>query len=183
MDTVLAGLPHVVCYLDIAHLTSAFRNPSSKGQVERVAQILKTALKQAKRTNTPVDYTISSYLLSYRSSPHSATGESPSILLMGRKIRTRLINMLPSLRHKMARSLQNTLARTVHRSVRCSNAGGQVKLLNFGKGDKCHSGSVAEALGSRHYLVSVQGKVIKRHVYQVLSHEPLTDFADRLIVC
>ena len=63
----------------IVHLTSVVHKPSRNGQAERVVQILKTALKQARRTNTPMDDMISKYLLPYRSSPHSTTGESPSV--------------------------------------------------------------------------------------------------------
>jgi len=80
----------------IVHRTSAVYRPATNGQAERVVQILKTAIKQAELSNEDVDSYIQRYLLRYRITPHSTTGESPSTLLMGRRLRTRLDLVLPS---------------------------------------------------------------------------------------
>jgi transposase InsO family protein len=80
----------------IVHHTSAVHKPASNGQAERVVQILSSALKQAQLTHSNVDSVIARYLLIYRNTPHSTTGETPSMLLMGRRLRTRLDLMLPS---------------------------------------------------------------------------------------
>ena len=69
----------------IRHRTSSPYKPSTNGQAERVVQILKTALKQAHLTGTNVDTVLARYLLRYRNTPHSTTGESPAMLLMGKK--------------------------------------------------------------------------------------------------
>ena len=59
-------------------------------QAERVVQILKSAIKQAHLTNADVDTVIANHLLVYRTTPHSTTGEPPSLLLIGRRLRNRL---------------------------------------------------------------------------------------------
>ena len=74
----------------IMHRTSAPYKPSTNGQAERVVQILKSEIKQAQATQTDVSAVIAKYLLVYRNTPHSTTGEPPSLLLMGWRLRTRL---------------------------------------------------------------------------------------------
>ena len=70
----------------ILHRTSAAYKPSTNSQAERVVQILKSAIRQAQLTNTDVATVLAKYLLVYRNTPHSTTGESPSMLLMGRRL-------------------------------------------------------------------------------------------------
>jgi len=76
--------------------TSAAYKLSTNGQAERVVQILKSAIRQAQLTNTDVATVLAKYLLVYRNTPHSTTGESPSMLLMGRRRRTRFDLLTPS---------------------------------------------------------------------------------------
>ena len=59
---------------------------ATNGQAERVVQILKSAIAQARVT---VNVVLARSLLVYRNTPHTTTGEAPSVLLMGRKLRTR----------------------------------------------------------------------------------------------
>lgn len=51
---------------------------------------MKTALKQVQATQIGVSAVIAKYLLVYRNTPYSTTGELPSLLLMDRRLRTRL---------------------------------------------------------------------------------------------
>ena len=74
----------------ILHRSSAaFKSPTN-AQAERVVQILKSAIKQAHLTIADVDAVIANHLLVYRTTPHSTTGEPPSLLLIGRRLRNRL---------------------------------------------------------------------------------------------
>ena len=80
----------------ILHRTTAIYKPATNGQAERVVQILKSAIKQAEITKQDVNTVVARYFLVYRNTPHATTGESPAILLMGRKLRTRLDLIKPS---------------------------------------------------------------------------------------
>ena len=84
----------------------------------------------------------------------STTGEPPSLLLMGRRLRNRVDLLTPSLEtHVEARQYSTMVSRTAHRGLRKFNAGDFVLARNFGRG------VVTEVLGSRHYIVKVAGNL------------------------
>ena len=154
----------------IVHRTSAAYKPSTNGQAERVVQILKSAIKQAQLTHTDVSAQIAKYLLVYRNTPHSTTGEPPSLMLMGRRLRTRLDLLIPSVgKHVEARQYSAMVSPTAHRGLRQFLAGDPVLARNYGKGEKWMPGVITEVLGSPHYMVEVSGNLWKRHVDQLLS--------------
>ena len=153
----------------ILHRTSAAYKPSTNGQAELVVPILKSAIKQARLTNADVDTVIANHLLVYRITPHSTTGEPPSLLLMGRRLRNRLDLLTPLLEtHVEARQYSTMVRRTAHRGFCKCNAGDSVLARNFGRGRKWVRGVATEVLGSRHYIVKVAGNLWKRHIDQLL---------------
>ncbi|XP_042243248.1 uncharacterized protein K02A2.6-like [Homarus americanus] len=85
----------------ILHRTSSAYKPSTNGQAERVVQVLKSALRQAEVLKQDAETVLQRYLLSYRITPHSTTGIAPSVLLMGRKLLTRLDLIFPSFTKKV----------------------------------------------------------------------------------
>ena len=144
---------------------SAAYKPSTNDQAERVVQILKSAIKQAQLTNKDVSGVISKYLLVYRNTPHSTTGEDPSLLLMGRRLRTRLDLLLPSVeKHVEARQYSSMVNRTATRGLRRFHAGDTILARNYGRGETWIPGVVSEVLGSQHYMVEVFGNLWKGHV-------------------
>jgi hypothetical protein len=153
----------------IIHRTSAVHKPSSNGQAERVVQILKSAIKQAGLDKTNVDSKIAKYMLIYRVTPHSTTGESPSMLLMGRRLRTRLDLLVPSVRSHVEKGQDYIMSRTAHRGCREFSPGDRVQVRNYGLGDKWRQGVVNERLGKMHYRIDVGGPIWKRHVDQMIS--------------
>ena len=147
----------------ILHMTSAVHKPASNGQAERVVQILKSALKQASLTKTNADAVISEYLLRYRTTPHATTGESPSMLLYGRKLRTCLDLMMPSVEKHVEKGQQRTMDSTASRGCREFNIGDRVQARNYGQGSKWDGGVIKKVLGSRHYDVHIVRKdMVKR---------------------
>ena len=120
-------------------------------------------------TNADVDTVIANHLLVYRTTPHSTTGEPPSLLLMGRRLCNRLDLLTPSVEtHVEAVQYSTMVSRTVHGGLRKFNAGDSVLVRNFGKGGKWVRGVATEVLGSRHYIVKVAGNLRKRHIDQML---------------
>ena len=97
-----------------------------------MVQVLKNALRQAELTKTNVDTVVSRYLMIYRNTPHSTTGECPSVLLMGRRLRTRLDLMLPSVDSHVKMSQNAVIKRTERRGCRSFVVGDHVQAKNFG---------------------------------------------------
>ena len=153
----------------LLHRTSAVYKPSTNGQAEHVVQILKSAIKQAHLTNADVATVIANHLLVYQTTPHSNTGEPPSLLLIGRRLRNRLGLPTPSLETYIEACQYSTLvSRTAHTGLRTFNASDSVLARNFGRGGKWVREVVTEVLGSRHYIVKVAGNLWKRHIDQLL---------------
>ena len=159
----------------ILHRTSAAYKPSTNGQAERVVQILKSAIKQAQLTNKDVSAVIAKYLLVYRNTPHSTTGEAPPLLLMGRRLHTCLDLLIPSVeKHVETRQYNSMVNRTSKRGLRQFLAGDAVLARNYDRGEKWMPGVINEVLGTRNYMVEVFGNLWKRHVDQ-LFHRPIDD--------
>ena len=76
----------------IAHLTGAPYHPATNGATERMVQTFKKAMK---KSNQPLDTALQQFLMMYRRTP-STSGFSPSELLNGRQLRTRLDALTPS---------------------------------------------------------------------------------------
>ena len=69
----------------IQHSLTAPYDPRSNGLAERAVQTFKTAMK---KMEGPLLEQIPRFLLQYRITPQTTTGQSPAELLMGRKLRT-----------------------------------------------------------------------------------------------
>ena len=79
---------------NIQHITSPAYHPSSNGLAEKAVQLIKGGLAKFKVAS--MGTRLDRYLMSYRVTPHSTTGTSPSELLMSRKLRTLLDAVHPS---------------------------------------------------------------------------------------
>ena len=74
----------------IRHCLSSPYHPASNGEVERAVRTFKESMKTMKDEPGTQANILARFLLSYRTTPHTATGCTPAELLMGRRIRTRL---------------------------------------------------------------------------------------------
>ena len=77
------------------HLTGAPYHPATNGAAERLVQTFKQALKKSDKASIDA---LQDFLRNYRRTPLS-TGYSPSELLNGRQIRTKIDTLLPSSAH------------------------------------------------------------------------------------
>lgn len=92
----------------INHNRSAPYHPATNGLAENaVGSFKKGIMKTLAENRRPVATTtlISRYLATYRNAPHSSTGESPSKIMFGREIRTRL-SLLSNSERELARERQ-----------------------------------------------------------------------------
>ena len=83
----------------IHHFRTPPFHPSSNGASEKAVQMVKKALLKGPPT-TPLHYRLVNFLLNYRTTPHSTTGQFPSVLLMRRSVRTQLDLIHPSLKER-----------------------------------------------------------------------------------
>ena len=90
---------------NIQHITSPAYHPSSNGLAERAVQLVKRGLVKLK--DGTMETVLSRYLMTYRVTPHSTTGSSPSELLMGRKQRTLLHAVHPSISSNVFQNKEN----------------------------------------------------------------------------
>lgn len=75
---------------DIKHVYSSAYYPAANGAVERFNSVIKNAIQNAFFQKQSIKHAILQILTVYRATPHATTGETPSVLLHGRGIRTML---------------------------------------------------------------------------------------------
>ena len=141
---------------------------ATNGQAERIVQILKSAIAQARVT---VNVVLARSLLVYRNTSHTTTGETPSVLLMGRKLRTFLDLLLPSVEEHVKKQQYKVLERNGNRNIRSFTKGQNVFMRNYQGKEKWIRGEITEVLGLRHYMAKVPGGVWRRHVDQLLKDD------------
>ncbi|UYV76203.1 K02A2.6-like [Cordylochernes scorpioides] len=78
----------------IRHLRTAPFHPSSNGLAERAVQTIKTGLKKVQQGS--ISQRLAEILLGYRRTPIASIGKSPSEMMFGRNIRSRLDLILPN---------------------------------------------------------------------------------------
>ena len=82
----------------IVHLTGAPYHPATNGAAERLIQSFKQALR---KSSLPPKEALQEFLMQYRRIPF-ASGLSPSELLNGRRIRTKIDTLVPSIPHLLS---------------------------------------------------------------------------------
>ena len=75
---------------NIVHYKSSLYYPRANGEVERFNRTLKGVVKKTVAESKPWKQSVVQFLMAYRATPHSVTGVSPSVLLHGREMRTKL---------------------------------------------------------------------------------------------
>ena len=72
----------------INHIPTPAYHPSTNGQVEVYCGKFKRALEKMSMDSQDLDLDVSNWLLSYHNTPHSFTGVEPSLLMIGRRLRS-----------------------------------------------------------------------------------------------
>src|SRR5690606_10915838 len=81
----------------IAHILTPPYHPASNGQVERYVQSFKSSLEKMGEEEGTMSEKLNRFLIEQHACPSAVTGKSPSEMLMGRQIKTRLDLVRPFL--------------------------------------------------------------------------------------
>jgi len=145
---------------NIRHTCTAPGHPASNGLAERYVGYFKNKMNKLKDLNESIDQKTARILLSYRSTPHPATGETPAKLLFGRQLRTRFSAVKPSLLCDQEMYDKNSMCTPRFK------AGDSVFALNLRAGPHWLPGIIIDVM-QRSYSVQVGQVVWKRHEDQL----------------
>ena len=148
----------------IRHIRTSPHHPSSNGQAERAVQTFKSSMKRF--TEGTVLTKVTRFLLHYRTTPHSVTGQSPAELMFNRKLRTRLDLLKPNLGSYVRSQQENQKSvHDQHSKQREFAVGVQIFMRNFGPGNSWLPGKVVQQRGPLSYLVKLEdGRYFRRHL-------------------
>ena len=155
--------------IGIKHVRSAPHHPSTNGEAKRFVQTFKNGMRAAKNDNGTFETKLARFLLVYRSTPNTTTGESPSQLLFHRQLRTRLSLVTPD--------VSATVANKQSDQKNCHDKQGKqrefelnqpVLVADYSSNSKWIPGVILSKLGPMNYEVLANNKVWKRHVNQIL---------------
>ena len=174
-------------YRGIKHLTGAPYHPATNGAAERLVQSFKQSLKKSKLPPRPA---LQEFLMQYRRTPLN-TGFSPSQLLNGRQIRTKIDSLLPSPAH-IAQERQSTDATKSQQKEQFTV---QHVRTRYSVGTPCYAlycgprhtnsprwvpATVTKVHGTRSFTVKVhpRGPLWKRHWEQLRPRYGISEDAD-----
>ena len=151
----------------IQHTKVAPYHPSSNGLAERAVQVFKQGFK--KQTSGSLEDKLSRLLFQYRITPHTTTGVSPAELLLGKKLRSRLDFLKPSVdRTVHDRQMRQKVDHDRHSKERFFTEGENVYVKNHGKGDKWIAGEIVKKTGPLSFHVKLTcGRVVRYHQDQL----------------
>ncbi len=141
----------------VKHVRSALYHPSTNGLAERFVQSMKQSLKATSKSGRTLSHRLCDFLLTYRTSPHSTTGVSPSALLMKRELRVRfdLLKPGPDSRVMENQTLQKK-GHDQHSTSRQFFLGQAVMAKNFRPGLAWIPAVIVERLGPLSYLIETE---------------------------
>ena len=156
----------------IKHIRSSAYHPSTNGGAERFVQTVKKGLKALKIEKGDAELKLRNYLLGYRSTPSTTTGFTPSELFLGRRIRTRLDLLKPSLKQRMLNyETKMAYCQNKRQEPRQFQPGEKVLLKNHIHGKpKWTPGIVMEQLSDRTYIIDIGQRRVKRHVDDIVQN-------------
>ena len=155
----------------ICHITSAPYHPSTNGAIERAVQTMKKSLKSTVNESGTIQTKLSRFLMSYRTTTHTTTEETPAEMFLRRPIRTTLDLLKPNLEDKITQKQDSQ--KRFH-----DNAGNKMREFTLGQyvlvenlrntTPKWISGKVIAKTGPLSYKVEIDGVIRRQHVDQML---------------
>eukprot|EP00731_Ephydatia_muelleri_P034541 Em0065g2a len=152
----------------IKHIRSAPYHPATNGQVERFVQTFKRAMKTG-TTKVTLNQRLCSFLLSYRTTPHSVTNIPPCVLFLQREVRTRL-HLLRETTEQQVCKKQAEQKWHHDKKARDRECADRETALskNYGSDPKWVRGRIGKQCGPVSYQVELpDGRVWRRHIEQL----------------
>ncbi|GFT46882.1 uncharacterized protein K02A2.6 [Trichonephila clavipes] len=151
----------------VRHKTSAPFKPSSNGQAERYVATLKQSLRAMHKYEGTIQQKLSTFLMQYRKAPNVSTTPSPAMLFLKRDIRTRIDLLLPELKTKIQDKLRRDNFEFRDRKF---DVGDRVAVRVYRAANtRWKFGTIVNQDGVLHYIIDVQGTLVRRHVDQIRS--------------
>ena len=149
----------------ILHVKTAPYHPASNGLAERAVATFKGAMKKMANKYGPLESKVDRFLMRYRITPHSTTGEAPALLLMGRLQRSRLDLLRPELSVQLRRKQEMHKKHHDKTSqVRTFGIGQPVYVRNFNGKDRWLAGIIEQQKGPVSFVVRLpDGRWLRRH--------------------
>ena len=146
----------------IQHIFSPPYHPRSNGEVERLVQTFKVGVNKIKaQHNKAVDECVLDFLANYRATPHSSTNQTPSELLNGRRLRTKLDLIHPS-QQQLRQESSNRQQRNYSQNTkwRQFQVGDLVWIRNYREGKLWIPGMIKSRQGNVMYHVQQENSNI-----------------------
>ncbi|GFY15531.1 uncharacterized protein K02A2.6 [Trichonephila clavipes] len=152
----------------VRHKTSAPFKPSSNVQAERYVATLKQSLRAMHKYEGTIQQKLSTFLMQYRKAPNVTTTLSPAMLFLKRDIRTRIDLLLPELKTKIQDKLRRDNFEFRDRKF---DVGDRVAVRVYRAANtRWKFGTIVNQDGVLHYIIDVQGTLVRRHVDQIRPH-------------
>ena len=128
-------------------------------------QTVKNGLLSNSKCYVDLNHRLDSFLMAYRSTPHTVTGETPSERFLGRTIMTKLDLIKPKSKIEViGKVLQNK-----HRNakVRTLQPGEHIVFRSYRTKQKWVPGIIVKQIGSKLYKILVNRETVIRHIDQI----------------
>ncbi|XP_031347960.1 uncharacterized protein K02A2.6-like isoform X3 [Photinus pyralis] len=161
----------------VRHITSAPFHPATNGAAENAVRSFKKGLKAALFQNKHADLNliISRYLLTYRSSIHSTTNETPSNLMLGRKLRTVFDILKPNVDRKVRENQEKQIQNCKGKEYKQFKVGDTIMARDYKDVNNKNwtEAKIKEVIGKKNYLCRVKdGRIWRRHQDQIIQVPP-----------
>ena len=129
----------------------------------------KEAMQSSFKDGRSLQQRVADFLLSYRSTPHATTDDSPACLMFMRQIRKRFDLLRPSTQTQVVtKQAQQKTNHDRHSRTRHLSVGESVLVRDFVHHPKWKEGKIASQLGPLTYLIILEdGRKWKRHIDHV----------------
>lgn len=162
----------------IVHIRSSPYHPASNGLAERGVQTLKQGLQRL--DSGSLETKLARFLFKYRLTPHAVTGVPPAELLLGRRPRSRLDLLFPTIKGRVEeKQAKQKEGHDRHSKHRLFQQGDLVFVKDMRGKDKWLAGRIVKALGPVSYGVCLtNGQYHRRHVDHLRSRKVVVEPVD-----